>query len=209
MAYAAWLTRKTWTPLLPALSWGHAGPRLFGSINSDTTWLPLTERGAARADQTIARLGAQTGTVFVSVPPADFAAYMVMDIVGKLPPPRDTAVAQARSGALRLRTALDLKRLGGQTSLGPLGTLLHDRERLELAGTFDVLRRGVAEFRVDDVRLGDIPVPQALIPTLVHRVENGPHPAGLASNGLLLNVPPYVGDIRVTNGGVSVYKAVP
>ena len=182
---------------------------MLGAINVDTTWVPLTERGAARADQTIARLGTQTSTVFVNIRPADFAAYVVMDIAGKLPPPNDTAVAQARTGALRLRTSLDLKQIGGETSLGPLGTLLHDRERLELAGTFDVVRRGVAEFRVDDVRVRDFSVPQSLIPTLVHRVENGPHPVGLASNGLLLNVPPYVADIRVTNGAVAVYKAVP
>jgi len=81
-------------------------------------------------------------------------------LAGKLPPPNDTAVAQARTGALRLRTSLDLKQIGGETSLGPLGTLLHDRERLELAGTFDVLASRVDEdaHRGDEGRqlLGDV-----------------------------------------------------
>ncbi len=211
LLYVAWTKWDTVRPWLPTISWGagHRGAASAGASDADTSWSPLTAHGAARADQAVARLGTQPATTFVTVRPGDFAGYVLLDVAGKLPPATDSAVAQAGMGAFRLRTSLDLKNLGGPKAFGPLGSVLGDRERLEVGGTFDVVRRGVAEFRITEVRLHGIPVPGPLIPTIVHKMENGPHPTGVADNALLLNVPPYVADIRVTGGQVAVYKNSP
>jgi hypothetical protein len=90
-----------------------------------------------------------------------------------------------------------------------LARVLSDHEAITVRGTFDVVRPGIAEFRVHGASMHGVAVPDGLIPDLVHRIEVGQHPAGLAPDGLLVNVPPFVSDIRITRGRIAVYRNVP
>jgi hypothetical protein len=126
-----------------------------------------------------------------------------------VPPPDDSTQAAIVDHRLAFRTSLDIKALGARTALGTLGGVLADREPMVVAGTFDVVRPGVAEFRVQEVTVHGLSVPQSMISQLVHKIEAGPHPAGLAPEALLLNVPPYVADIRVVGGRIALYRNVP
>jgi hypothetical protein len=47
-----------------------------------------------------------------------------------------------------------------------------------------------------------------MIPQLVSRMTKGERPAGLSADGLPLPIPHYVGDIRVANGKITLYKNV-
>jgi hypothetical protein len=97
--------------------------------------------------------------------------------------------------------------LGGAVS-GVLGALLGDRERVEMGGTLRVIGRGEAEFRVLEVRVKDVGLPDALVSRLVRSVVRGPRPAGLHENGLPIAIPSYIGDVRVSNGRITLYKNV-
>jgi hypothetical protein len=99
--------------------------------------------------------------------------------------------------------------LGGTTALGPLGGVLNDREKVQLTGTFRVLKPGLAEFAVKDVRVRNFPVPKGMIPALVARLDRGTRPVGLSDAALAVPIPRYVGDIRVANGKVTLYKSTP
>jgi hypothetical protein len=97
--------------------------------------------------------------------------------------------------------------LGGSVT-GILGALLGERERVEMAGPLRVIGKGQAEFRVTEVRVKDVGLPKALINRLVSSVVRGPRPAGLSENGLPIAIPSYIGDVRVQNGKITLYKNV-
>jgi hypothetical protein len=172
-------------------------------------WSPVTTGGANHAEHLLLTLGERSGPVFTSMPPEDFAAYMLMDVTGRIPPAADSMEAAIIDRRLNLRTSADVKAIKARVPLGPLAGLIGDRAPISLAGSFDVVRPGTAEFRVQEIRLDDLPVPTALIPEMLHRIELGAHPAGLAPDGLLLNLPSYVADIRVVGGRITLYKNVP
>jgi hypothetical protein len=69
-----------------------------------------------------------------------------------------------------------------------------------------VVSAGLAEFQVQQVRIGELPLPRGMIPTLIRRFERGNRPAGLDPDALPLPLPRYVGDIRVANGKITLYK---
>jgi hypothetical protein len=99
--------------------------------------------------------------------------------------------------------------LGGASALGALGGVLEEREKVQLTGTFRVVKPGLAEFLVKDVSLRNIAVPHGMIPTLVRRLDRGSRDEGLSAGALAVPIPRYVGDIRVANGKVTLYKTTP
>jgi len=171
-------------------------------------WQAITRGGASRTEHVLLGLSDRGGPPYVAVLPSDFAAFVLMDITGRVPPPEDSTEAAIVDHRLAIRTSLDIKTLGGRTAFGPIGGLLADREPLTLAGSFDVVRRGVAEFRVQTISVHGIAVPSPFIPQLVRKVEVGAHPPGLAPDALLVNVPPYVADIRVLPNRIALYRSV-
>jgi hypothetical protein len=213
LAGAAYVTRDRWSGQLQRVRDWLPGARHGVSARDSTPaavpWQAVTAGGASHAEHLMLALGDHGSPPYTLLLPADFAAFMLMDVAGRVPPPDDSAQAAIVDRRLALRTALELKTLGGRTAFGPLGGVLADREPLMLAGTIDVVRRGVAEFHVQQLSVHGLPVPSPLIPELVHRIEAGPHPPGLASDALLVNVPPYVADIRVAGNRIAVYRALP
>ncbi len=177
---------------------------------ADTAWAPLTALGARQAEDQIVALGAgSSGPVFASVRPADFAAYMMLDVAGTLPPRADSARAAAGHGRLWIRTRADLATTLPEGMLGRGLALMGGRPPVELGGTVDIIRPGVAEFRVEALRIHDWSAPRALIPAIIRHLEAGRHPADVATDGLLLNLPAYVADVRMTPGKVVFYKSIP
>jgi hypothetical protein len=100
-----------------------------------------------------------------------------------------------------LRTA-DL----GRDVLGPLASLLRARERVELGGPLRVVRPGLSELLVQDVALGAVRLPAAVIPALVRQLTVANRPAGIAESGIPLATPDYIGDVRVARGRVTLYR---
>jgi hypothetical protein len=205
-AGAAWITSDRWRPLLPSWVPGTDDAR---AIAADTGWAPVTAVGATRAEHALGALRDRSAKVYTSVSPADFAGYVLMDLSGRLPPDGDSTEATVIANQLRVRTSLDIRALGGQgvweTVFGVIGT----RAPLGFAGTFDIVRPGIAEFRVQELSIHGVPVPGPMIPRLLRRVESGLHPTGMAANALLVNVPAYVADIRATSGKILIYKSEP
>lgn len=206
----AWVTRDQWRPWLPSWVPGSGAPSAASAAaGADAAWAPVTEAGAARAEAAVKALGDKKATVFTSIAPADFAAYMLMDLAGRLPDEADHAEAAVIGNELALRTSAELRTLLGRDPPRWVAAVIGQRLPIALAGTCDVVRSGVAEYRVQELRIHDVGVPGALIPQVIRRIEAGPHPAGLAANALLVNVPPYVADIRETRGRITLYKNEP
>jgi hypothetical protein len=87
--------------------------------------------------------------------------------------------------------------------------MLGDRDTVQLGGIIHVIRPTVGEFQVQDLKIGSLAVPSALVPKLISRMRKGTMPEGISPNGLPMKLPGYIGDVRITNGRIVVYKNVP
>ena len=178
-------------------------------VTAATDWESLTPAGAARMRVALTTLQRPDGPVFVSVRPADLASYIFQQLSKQLPPSADSVQVAALGDRMYIRASVKPSDFGGGDVLGPLAGFLSDRERMQFGGTFHVIKPGLAEFRVQDIRFREFPVPTGAIPRLLKRIEHGARPAGLDEDGLPLVVPSYIGDVRIEPGKITLYKNAP
>jgi hypothetical protein len=123
-----------------------------------------------------------------------------------IPASADSAEAAVIGDALFVRAVLPMREIAGTGALGPLAGLLNDRERLQLGGSFRVIRPGLSEFQVREVKLRDFKLPSGAIPRLLNQLSRGNRPEGIAPNALAVTTPRSLADVRIANGRVTVYK---
>jgi hypothetical protein len=195
-------TRDTNAPTSPRI------PSTASTVPDADGWMPLSEAGAARTRQALQTLSGPRGPVFVTVSGGDAASYVFLQIVKQMPASTDSFAAKIDHDQIRLRARMKTSELGS-TVVGVLGKLVGDRERVEMAGPLRVIGKGVAEFRVTDVKVHGVGLPKALITRMVQPLARAPRPANLDENGLPIAIPSYIGDVRVSNGKITLYKNVP
>jgi len=201
IALAAWITSDRWLPKLT----GHAP----GTTATGPLWQPITPQGAERTRQLLTRLSQPAGPVFGNLSGADAASYVYQALARQLPPSADSIEAAVIGDRLYIRASVRLQDLGGTASLGPLSSMLGERERMEFGGTFHIVRPQLAEFQVKDIKIRDFSLPTAMIPRGLQQSERGSRPEGLSPDGLPILVPAYLGDVRIANGRVTLYKTTP
>jgi hypothetical protein len=197
LAVAAWFTRDRWMPhqIHPSTSAVHAA-----------VWQPLSETGASRTRSALAKLSQPHGQAFQTLSGADVASYVFMQAAHPLPVSPDSIQATVDNDRLVVRTTVNVADLGGNSALGPIAAMIGDRAPLELSGTLRVVSRGQAEFQVLGVKVKELSLPRGMIPGLISRIDRSPRPAGVDADALPLPIPAYVGDIRVANGKITLYK---
>ena len=199
LCVVGWLTRDRW---LPVVGWHST------STSSGPTWEPLSDAGAQRARAALAKLSQPRGPVFTNLSGGDVASYVYRELAKQLPASADSVEAAVFGDQLHLRASVKLGELGGAAVLGPFAGMFGDRERIEFGGTFHLVRKGLAEYQIKSIRIKDFSVPAAMIPRIIKQIGRGARPEGLSPDGLPLVVPDYVGDIRVANGRITLYKNV-
>lgn len=202
-AVAAYLGRDRWLPYVP---WLKSMPRATAAADG-VTWEPVSDEAAARARRAVESLGRRTGPVFVSLPPGDLASYFYIALAQQLPPSADSIEATTIGNRMYVRAVIALDDFKAADALGPLSGFVGRRERLRMGGTFAFVRSGLAQFLVEDVRLGELPIPRGGIPKLLRQIRRGSMPPGVAENGLPFVVPPYVADARVADSKITLYKS--
>lgn len=203
VAAAAYLTRDRWLPLV--------GYERKEPVTAPATvlWEPLTPEGAARARAAVQRLGQRSGPVFANVRPADLSAYIFEELSKQLPPSAERTEAAIIGDRLCVRASVRLSDLGGSGALGPLAGMLGDREQVQFCGRLEVVRPGLAQFRVQQIRVRDFSVPQTLIARLITNVRRGSKPEGVADDALPFLAPAYIADARINGPQVTLYKVLP
>ena len=201
---AAYFMRDRWMPLI--------NKNLPGSRTTTATpgptWEPVSDEAAARARRTVESLGRRSGPVFVNLPPGDVASYFYIALSEQLPPSADSIEATTIANRMYVRAVVSLDDFKAADALGPLAGMVGRRERIQMGGVFAVLRPGLAQFLVEDVRLGELPIPRGAIPKVLRQIRRGTRPDGVAENGLPFVVPTYLADARVADGKVTLYKTV-
>ena len=196
-----WFTRDKWLPRLTP----HV-PQQSTRAAAAEHWTPLSDAGADSTRAALNRLSRPRGQVFETLSPAAVASYIYQAAANRLPTAADSVEATAIDDKFSLRAVVPTSELGG--ALGPAVGIVQDRERVELTGTLSVLTPGVASFDVTDARIHGLPIPKGMIASLVDRIPTAARPAGMEPNALPLPIPRYIGDIRVANGRVTLYKTV-
>lgn len=197
---AGWFTRDLWLP---------ERYRTHATVASNANWKPITEDGAARTRAALEKLSQPRGQVFETLSASDLASYAFSELSKRFPDSADSVETMVSGDLVSVRANVKLSDLGGSRALGPLAGMLGDREKVQLTGTFRVLKPGLAEFVVKEVKVRNLALPHGMIPALVKRLDRGLRPAGLSDDALAVPIPRYLGDIRVTNGKVTLYKTTP
>ena len=206
LAVLAWFNRDR----LEAIYRRYAGDAPAADTTVATVpggWEPLTGDKATRGQSAVLSLQNPGGPAFVNLSPGEAASYIFLAVAKQLPATAEEITSSVKNDRLYVRANVSLKDFGGAKALGPLGALLGERDTVQLGGTINVLRKGEGEFQVKDIKVGSFPVPDALIPKLVGRIRKGEMPPGISSNALPVKLPAYIGDVRIANGRITVYKA--
>jgi hypothetical protein len=200
LAVIGWFTRDRW---VPESMRSHTVGATKGSA-----WEPLSDAGTQHTEAALAKLSQPRGPVFQTLSGADAASYVFRKLADRLPRSSDSVEAMVSGDRVSMRANVKLSELGGASALGSLGGVLGDRERVQFTGTFRVAKPGLAEFQIQDIKVGAVNLPRGMIATLIGRFDHGQRPPGLDRDALPLPIPRYVGDIRVANGKITLYKTV-
>jgi hypothetical protein len=194
-----WITRDQWAPT-----------RLrsrAAAVAAAGRWSPLTEAGADSTRAALARLSKPRGQVFETLSGAAVASYVFKELASSLPPTTDSIEVAVLGDRIAMRAVVPTSALGGGV-LGPVAAMFGERERVELSGTLRIVKPGLAEFQVLEVKIRDFLVPTGMIPRVISQLGRAARPPGLSDTGLPLALPPFIGDIRVANGKITLYKTV-
>ncbi len=197
-ALVGWITRDRWMSKVPGAP--------AASVATTPVWQPLTPAAGERGKRAIEAMQSPGGPVFANLTAAEIGSY-VFQVVGKtLPSSSDSVRAAVIGDALYVSAIVPVKDLAGTGALGPLGGLLNDREKITIGGGFRVVRPGLSEFQVREIKIRDFKVPSGALPRLVQQISRGNRPEGIAPNALPVPTPKSLADVRIANGKVTIYK---
>lgn len=204
MGVGGWFTRDYWTPLLHRVT----QPIATAPAHQPGTWEPATPAGAARARAIIERLAARSGPVYANIESGDLIAYIFQQLSHELPASAQNVEAMVSGDQLLVRCTVHPSDLGDLSQLGPLAQMLGDREQVQFGGTLDVIKPGLAQYHVQSFRIHDFSLPRAMIPRMLRSYEKGARPASVGEDALPLVTPSHIGDVRIKNGQITLYKVV-
>jgi hypothetical protein len=191
----AWFTRNLWIPA-----------RFRPPTAIVNTWQPVTDAGAARTRAALDKLSQPRGPVYQTLSAGDVASLAFSETARQVGGTVDSVAAKVDADRMVMRARVSTAAM--RDRLGPIAGVLRDRETVQLRGTFHMLKPGLGEFEVEEAKVGEVILPRGMIPRLVREIDGKTRPQGIADNALPLPVPPFVSDIRIANGKVTVYKNV-
>ncbi|MEP6764738.1 MAG: hypothetical protein ABJB66_10530 [Gemmatimonadaceae bacterium] len=189
------------------------------------TWASLTDARISSAEA-LSTLERPTGPAFVTLAAGDVAGFLAEALRPMLPGSAVGAQVAITDDVLRLRAAVPLRELGGDLLPSLLNSVLKsnderngttvganksvERDTVELAGTLEVIRPGLGQFRVREFRVRGIDVPPRLIPPILSAMrKRGATTDSTASDAVSIVLPKSIADVRVQHGKVTLYKAAP
>jgi hypothetical protein len=202
LGVAAYFTRGLWMHRV----FGPSAAGTSGATAAAPRWEPLTPAGTERTKTALGRLSRPSGQVFETLTAADIASYAMTALSQGGSDVVDSVQAGVFDDRVRVRAQVKSAALG--RAVGPVAAMLREREAIELAGTLHVVRAGLGELTVREVKVRDIALPASAIGPVLGQLVRGARPEGISATGIAIPLPEYIGDIRVANGKVTLYKTV-
>ena len=169
-------------------------------------WEPLSADGAERGRIALQVLESPSGPVFVNVSAGDVASFVFFSVANRLPETARDLEAAVIDDRLAVRGIVPLRDLGVGRILGPLASVLSDSDTVLFSGQLSVVQPELGQYRVFELRVQQLRIPSGLVPRVLRQIDRGERPPGVAPDGLVVPLPPYVQDIRTGNGVVTLYK---
>ncbi len=186
----------------------HAGATATGA--APRGWEPLSQPNAERGRRAVESLGQRSGPVFANLTASEAASYIFLAASKQQLPPSAQTISSAIIGdRMYVRANVALNEIGAKRLLGSLGGLFSERDTVTLGGTMTVIRPGLGQFLVREVKIGNLEVPSLIVPRLVAEIRRGVVPPGVAQNGFPMPLPEYISDIRIADGRITIYKNAP
>ena len=178
------------------------------TADSTVLWEALNDERAATGREAVTRLGRPAGPAFVSVTGGEIASYIMVALIRQLPSSADSIEAAVIADRLHIRASVRIAELGGAPAIGPLGSMLRERERVTFGGTFEIVRPGLVQYRLYELKIREFALPRRLIPTIVSKIGRGTRPEGVAPDALPLEIPRHIGDVRIGSGRITLYRTL-
>lgn len=179
-----------------------------GTSSSNSGWQSFTPADAQRGNAAIQAFNRPSGPVFVNLTPAEAGSYLLSLVSRQLPPSATNAQAAVIGNRLYVRSEVEWRDFGNSSALSSIRMLLGERDSVLLGGTITMLRPGLAEFNVQEMKLGKFDVPAALQKRLIDEIKKKNQVPGVAQNALPVVLPSYITDVRIENGKITLYKSV-
>ncbi|MEO7367779.1 MAG: hypothetical protein ABIZ36_07465 [Gemmatimonadaceae bacterium] len=207
IAVVAWFNRDRLEGIYRRYAGGPPSIDSSAVIRANGGWEALSTEKGAVGKKKVESLGvARNAPGYVNLTPGEASSFILSAVIRQLPTSTQQVTTSVKGDRLYVKGNMDLAEIGGTKALGPLGAMLGARDTIQLGGTIKVLGPGLGEFNVQDVKIGSFPIPSALIPKLVGRMRKGTLPAGISPEGIPMKMPAYVGDVRIADGRLTVYK---
>ncbi|MGQ0765665.1 MAG: hypothetical protein ACT4OZ_08365 [Gemmatimonadota bacterium] len=197
-----WMTRELWLERV-------AGPR---AVSEEVDWSGASDALARSGADKLADIAKSSGPVYTNITAGEIAA-LVMSAANRQQPGSLRDVRGAVVGdELRISARVDLSGAPGLARLGPLASLLDSPRDLQVAGHPAVREPGVGVLAVESITIDRIHVPRpvmsAFLDQLIRR-DSTPGGGAEVSSEITFPLPRHVADLRVSKGGLTVYKRVP
>ena len=180
-------------------------PTTSGARPRPVVWERLSPALGAQGRAAVESLA--EGQAYATLSAGQVASYIFLEMQNSLPERAQDLEAAVIGDRLAVRGLVSLADIGGAKILGPLAGMLSDKDTLLLSGSVNVLATGEGQFVVRELRFGQMRVPSGVIPRIVRQIDKTEERGPLAPSAIALPLPPGVGDVRVGNGMVTLYKA--
>ena len=199
------LARAEWHPFEPSNAEADAaqGGERERSRRTD-------QRAADSADdavqRTLRQLARSDGPAMVTFAPGEVAAFITDAVARQLPASaRGMAVAVVDS-IIYVRADVSLREFGADRVLGDLAGFIDRRDTVIVGGTFDLVEPGLGQLRVREVVIGELSLPRPLVSRLIAAARRRAQSDAVALDAYPVRLPTYVGDVRVRQGRITVYR---
>lgn len=183
--------------------------RTRGDVTHALKWVTVSADPVAQ--QTMwALLKKRTGPAFVSLDAQQFTHAFGHALRAPLPKSASNVEVAFDDRQLMLRAMVDVSVLAGDGTLSQLlGTVLQGRDTVQLSGTLDPIRVGLAQYHVEALRIKNIDVPPRIIPMVLKTFRRNHPNDGVADDAIGIVLPTSIADLRLSNSKLTLYKAVP
>lgn len=172
-------------------------------------WATMTDARVPSADA-IGALESKSGPAYITLGAGDLAGFLAEGLGRALPQSAAGIQVAIVDDLLRVRSEIPLRELGGKALPEFVSDLLSARDTVEMAGTLEMVRPGLAQFRVKEVIVRGIALPPRVVPPLLTALrKSAPQRDSIAGDAVARTLPKSVADLRVSRGKVTLYKSVP
>jgi len=176
---------------------------------ANARWQPVEDAAFSSAQTRLTRLGQRGGPPTVTLEAGELASFLVQPFARQLPASAQGAVVAVVDDMVYVKSEIPLEDFGGSAILGPLAGALDRKDTIIIGGNFDLIAPGRAQFRIREVIVGEFSVPRPLVPRLISATRRGLVGDDFTDDGYPVELPPYVGDVRISRGQITVYRVEP